>query len=89
MRSLQSRPLVATALTIQTTSIACYWLQAMHTPSDGYGLSIHRYPILRCGAHVPVVHNLRRGEGHMLHVPLKGSARSLEHRSFIQARSLR
>ncbi len=24
-------------------------------PTGGYGLSIHRYPILCCGAHVPVV----------------------------------
>ena len=24
-------------------------------PSSGYGLLIHRYPILRCGVHVPVV----------------------------------
>ncbi len=55
VRSLHSRPLVATALTIQTTSIACYWVQATHMPSDGYGLSIHRYPILCCGTHVPVV----------------------------------
>ena len=27
----------------------------MRMPSDGYGLSIHRYPILCCGVHVPVV----------------------------------
>ncbi len=27
----------------------------MHMPSARYGLSIHRYPILCCGAHVPVV----------------------------------
>ncbi len=26
-----------------------------HMPSSGYGLLIHRYPILRCGVHVPVV----------------------------------
>ncbi len=55
VRSLWSRPLVATALTIQTTSIACYWIQVTHMPSDRYCLSIHRYPILCCGVHVPVV----------------------------------
>ena len=30
-------------------------IQAMHMPSGGYSLSIHRYPILCCGVHVPVV----------------------------------
>ncbi len=55
VRSLRLRPLVATALTIQPTSIACYWIQATHTPSDRYCLSIHWYPILCCGVHVPVV----------------------------------
>ncbi len=55
VRSLRSRPLVATALTVQTTSIACYWIQAKHMPSGGYGLSIHRYPILRRGIHDPVI----------------------------------
>ena len=55
VRSLRSRPLVATALTIQTTSIACYWIQATHMPSGGYGLSIHRYPILCRGVHDPVI----------------------------------
>ncbi len=55
VRSLQSRPLVATALAIQTTSIAYYWIQATPMPGDGYCLSMHRYPILCCGVHVPVV----------------------------------
>ena len=55
VHSLQSLPLVATALTIQTTPTTCYWIQATLMPSGGYSLSIHRYPILCCGVHVPVV----------------------------------
>ncbi len=57
---------MATALTIQTTPIACYWVQATHMPSGGYGLSITSLPYTVLWRPCACSHNLHYGEGRML-----------------------